>query len=86
MNRNEIEEWVINWVVKNSAVSEVDMKNKMDENIFNAGIMDSLKFVFFVSEAEAAFQIKFSQEDFDFTQGKFNTANGLCDIIEGHLK
>ena len=86
MNRNEIEIWVIGWFVKNSAVSEADIKNKMDENIFNTGVMDSLKFVFFVTEAELNFQIKFSQEDFDFTQGKFTTIRGLCDLIEGHLK
>ena len=86
MNRNEIEIWVIGWFVKNSAVSEADIKNKMDENIFNTGVMDSLKFVFFVTEAESNFQIKFSQEDFDFTQGKFTTIRGLCDLIEGHLK
>ena len=86
MSRSEIEKWMFAWFVKNSAVREDDIKEKINENIFNAGIMDSLKFVFFVSEAEARFGIKFSQDDFDFTSGKFTTIHGLCDIIEGHMR
>ena len=86
MNRNDIEKWVIDWFVRNSSLKEDEIKEKMSENIFNAGIMDSLKFIFFVSEAESNFQIKFSQEDFNFTDGKFTTIKGLCDIVEGHVK
>ena len=86
MSRNEIETWVIDWFVKNSSLREDEIREKMSENIFSAGIMDSLKFVFFISEAENAFQIKFSQDDFNFTDGKFNTIKGLCDIVEGHVK
>lgn len=85
MNTEDIENWVFEWVAANTDLSAEEARARKAENAFAAGILDSMKFIFFVTAAESEFGIRFSQEDFDFTKGRFASLGGLCDLIRGHL-
>lgn len=86
MNKGEIEEWVFDWIAGNTDVTREAAVSLKDANAFSEGILDSMKFIFFVTAAEECFGIHFTQDDFDFTQGRFVSISGLCDLIGEHLK
>lgn len=76
----EIKEWVISWFEKNTIVKKDEVKNVLDENYFERGWMDSLKFIEFITDIEDTFKIQFSNDEFQ--NRMFSTIDGLCKIIE----
>lgn len=74
--------WIINWFLNNTEISNEDLLNKLDENYFELGWIDSLKFIIFITDIEKHFKIKFSNSEFQ--NRHFSTINGLVKIIEGY--
>lgn len=72
--------WLINWFEKNSLTTEINMKNSLEENYFENGWIDSLKFIELITQIEEKFGIQFSNDEFQ--DRKFSTIDGLIKIIE----
>ena len=72
--------WLINWFEKNSLATEINMKNGLEENYFENGWVDSLKFMELITQIEEKFGIRFSNDE--FLDRKFSTIEGLTKIIE----
>ena len=85
MEMKDVEEWVDGWFVENAGLPLSEIGGRRDANLFAEGVMDSMKFISFVTAAEARFGIRFTQDDFDFTQGRFSSIAGICGLIKGHL-
>lgn len=72
--------WLINWFEKNSLSSNANIKNNLEQNYFENGWIDSLKFIELVTQIEEEFCIRFSNDEFQ--SRKFSTIEGLTNIIE----
>jgi len=77
---NTIENWTIEWFIKNTDAEKSEILEKLSENYFLEGWIDSLKFILFISEIEDEFQISFSNDEFQ--NRKFATINGIIEIIK----
>ena len=55
-------------------------KKKINENYFEKGWIDSLKFIDLITQIEEEFSIRFSNDEFQ--DRKFSTIEGLAKIIE----
>ncbi len=85
MEINDAERWVEDWLAENTGLSPSEIADKRNVNLFAEGLMDSMKFISFVTAAEDHFGIRFTQNDFDFTQARFSSIAGICGLIQGHL-
>jgi len=56
------------------------VKKKINENYFEKGWIDSLKFIDLITQIEEEFSIRFSNDEFQ--DRKFSTIEGLAKIIE----
>ena len=75
----EIRNWLSVWFVKNTNISEPEIAECSSKSYFELGLIDSLKFISFLSELEEHFNIQFTNDEFQ--DRKFSTINGLVDII-----
>ena len=73
--------WLIRWFEKNSLSNEINVKDSVNQNYFENGWIDSLKFIDLVTQIEVEFSIRFSNDEFQ--DRKFSTIEGLARIIEG---
>ena len=73
--------WLIRWFEKNSLSNEINVKDSVNQNYFENGWIDSLKFIDLVTQIEEEFSIRFSNDEFQ--DRKFSTIEGLARIIEG---
>ena len=83
--KTEVEQWVSGWLAENTDAGADVAGARADADLFADGVLDSMKFIFFVSAAEAHFGIRFTQSDFDFSSRRFTSFSGLCSLIGGHL-
>jgi acyl carrier protein len=80
MNTNiDTRTWLVDWFVRNVGLSAQDVTAKANENYFDLGWIDSLKFVNFILEIEQEFGVHFSNEDFQ--DRDFGTLEGLLQYI-----
>ena len=73
--------WLIRWFEKNSLSNDINVKDSVNQNYFENGWIDSLKFIDLVTQIEEEFSIRFSNDEFQ--DRKFSTIEGLARIIEG---
>ncbi|MBL77142.1 MAG: hypothetical protein CL763_09690 [Chloroflexi bacterium] len=72
--------WLVRWFEKNSLSSNINVKDSINQNYFENGWIDSLKFIDLVTQIEEEFSIRFSNDEFQ--DRKFSTIEGLARIIE----
>ena len=75
----DIENWLFDWFEKNTSAKKDEISKNLDENYFDNGWLDSLKFIELINDVEQEFQILFSNDEFQ--NRKFATINGLREII-----
>ena len=76
-------EWIINWFIKNSSLTEVQVRENTSANYFEQHWLDSFEFINFVTDLEEQFSISFSNDEFQ--NRNFATIDGLAKIIEEKL-
>lgn len=76
--RTEISLWITQWF-ETSSGENIDI----EENFFEAGLIDSFGVIELIEEIENEFNIKFDQ--IDFQNRDFPTISGLSLIIEDKL-
>ncbi len=74
-----VEEWIIGWLEKNTALLREEIIGELEENYFQKGWIDSFQLINFISEIENAFGMRFSNDDFQ--DRSFSTVKGLASII-----
>ena len=79
----DIKSWLIDWFATHADVDREEIVGKTGKNYFECAWIDSLKFVFFINDIEAHFDVHFSNSEFQ-NRG-FATIDGLAIIIEGKL-
>jgi len=77
---NDIKEWLISWFEKNTDAEREELLKRSHESYFEQGLVDSLKFIEFVTDVESAFKVQFSNDEFH--DRTFSTITGLTKIIE----
>ncbi len=77
------ESWILKWFQDNANVLENEINKDRDENYFMKGLIDSLKFISFISDIENKFNISFSNDEFQ--DRKFATINGIIQILEDKI-
>ena len=75
----DIENWLFDWFEKNTSAKKDEISKNLDENYFDNGWLDSLKFIELINDVEQEFEILFSNDEFQ--NRKFATINGLREII-----
>ena len=75
----DIENWLFDWFEKNTSAKKNEISKNLDENYFDNGWLDSLKFIELINDVEQEFEILFSNDEFQ--NRKFATINGLREII-----
>ena len=80
-----VREWMASWLSENTDLPADGMAGREDDDLFAAGILDSMRFMFLIAAAEERFGIRFSQEEFEFSSNRYSSFSGFCSIIEGHL-
>lgn len=79
-----IKDWIIDWISKNSNISNEILTTKLKENYLEIGWVDSFQFVSFLTDIEEEFKIKFSSEEFQ--NPNFSNIEGLVKLIEEKVK
>ena len=77
----DVENWLFDWFEKNTSAKKDEISKNLDENYFDNGWLDSLKFIELINDVEQEFQILFSNAEFQ--NRKFVTISGLKEIITG---
>ena len=77
----DVENWLFDWFEKNTSAKKDEISKNLDENYFDNGWLDSLKFIELINDVEQEFEILFSNDEFQ--NRKFATINGLREIITG---
>ena len=78
---SNVTKWIVDWFVTECSIEESKITENLDNNYFEAGFIDSFKFITMVADAEDKFGIEFSNDQFE--DRSFSTINGLAKIIEG---
>ncbi len=81
--KDEIRTWLSAWFVKNTSISEKEIGACSSRSYFELGLIDSLKFISFISDLEGHFSIQFSNEEFQ--DRKFSTIDGLVEILHSKV-
>jgi acyl carrier protein len=77
--KDEIRGWLSSWFLKNTNIAEGEIEECSSKSYFELGLIDSLKFISFISDLEGHFDIQFSNDEFQ--DRDFSTMNGLVDIV-----
>ena len=75
VTKNEIEDWIINWLKKMDPNVEVNKKS----NFHTDGLLDSFRVLELVHELESCFCFRFTDDD--FKHPSFRTINGMIELI-----
>lgn len=75
-----IQEWVIEWFIKEAKVERQALEKNLHTGYLEAGYIDSMEFIALISDVEEKFGIQFNDED--FMDEKILTIAGLIDRIE----
>tara|TARA_Y100000768_G_C23630894_1_gene519482 strand:- start:330 stop:569 length:240 start_codon:yes stop_codon:yes gene_type:complete len=78
IGRNEIALWIVKWFE-----SYHEQSLEIEENFFEAGLIDSFGVIELIEDIENEFNITFDQ--IDFQNRDFPTVAGLSEIIEKKL-
>jgi len=73
----QIKDWLINWFKENTDLNIEDINP--NDNYLEKEWIDSLKFIWLITEIEEHFQIEFSNDDFE--DRNFSTIKGLTQRI-----
>jgi acyl carrier protein len=85
VNRStDVSDWLMRWFEANTPATRQELDDFPDANYFEKRWMDSLKFVVFIMDVEAHFNISFSNEEFQ--NRDFSTIDGLKKIIINHTE
>jgi len=79
MSESNIKDWIIDWFSKNSNLEKSQIEQNTNENYLLKGWIDSLKFIQLITQIEEAFNITFSNDEFQ--QREFSTIQGITQII-----
>ena len=79
VSREETKEWIVKWFETHAAAPVGTIAKSTSENYFEKGWIDSLSFISFIAEIEEAFDVQFSNEEFQ--NRAFATIDGLANII-----
>lgn len=74
-----VEEWMINWFVSYSKMTEKQVQENMNKNYVEEGLVDSFGFIQLMSDIENEFRVEFSDDDFE--KGDILILNDLIEII-----
>ncbi len=77
---NNVTKWIVDWFVNECGIEESQINENLDRNYFEAGFIDSFKFISLVGDVEDRFGIEFSNDQFE--DRSFSSINGLAKIIE----
>lgn len=72
--------WILDWFAANSGVSHAEIAQGASQSYFEQGWIDSLTFIRFITELEAAHDIRFKNEDFQ--DRAFSTLDGLAAMVD----
>ena len=75
-----IRDFIINWFVDHGTLSGEQLKECMDENYFEAGIIDSFDFLSLLGACEESLGLTFQDED--FSDDAIFTINGMIGLME----
>lgn len=75
----ETKDWVLNWFVENTDITEEEITENLNSNYFQEGWIDSFKFMNMIGDVEDEFDIEFENEEFQ--DREFATFNGLIKTI-----
>lgn len=76
---SQAQEWILNWFEYNTYVSKQELIEKINENYFNAGFLDSFGFISFITAIEEYFNVTFDSTQLQ--QPQFSSIYGLSEII-----
>lgn len=79
-----INDYLIQWFCKETGLKFETISDKVEENFFELGWVDSLLFINFICDVEQNFNIEFNNEDFQ--DRAFSTINGLSEIVERKIR
>ena len=74
-------EWIIQWFLANANADEKTLRESVEENYFDKGLIDSFTFISLIADIEETFSIEFDNDQ--FIDRKFATVAGLTDIVDG---
>lgn len=81
---DNIKMWITEWFKNNVGIKEEDIVAGISENYFDAGWIDSFKFISFIQDIEQNYEIRFNNDEF---QNKtFTTIKGLSSLIKEKIK
>jgi len=83
MVQNDVYEWLVNWFVQKTGLTTDAIILQNNASYFEEGWIDSFGFVRLILEIEAAFKIKFLNDEFQRVE--FSTLVGLTKIIKEKL-
>lgn len=83
MMDSRVQEWLINWFVKNAEADREELYKNISENYFQLGYIDSFEFINLIGDIENQFNIEFENDQFE--DRSFSTIKGMTTIIEGVL-
>ncbi len=75
-----IRDFIIDWFVEHGTLSGEQIKESMDENYLEAGMIDSFGFLGLIGACEENFGITF--QDDDFADDAIFTINGMIRLME----
>lgn len=77
---NDVKEWIINWFVNNTNVSNEELVQHLNDSYFDLGYIDSFQFISFIGDIEDELGVQFDNDQFE--DRSFSTIEGLSRIIE----
>jgi len=79
MQRDIIQNWLIDYFVRTNKIDKEEILGLIDEDYLELGYIDSMGLMVFVVEIESHFQIRFEAEHFQ--DKKFTNISGLSEMI-----
>ncbi len=73
-------QWIVDWFIQNTHATQEDILAHLDDNYFEAGWMDSLKFIGFLTALEDNFNVEFDNSAFQ--DRAFSSISGLAKMID----
>ncbi len=74
----DMQQWVINWFMEHTGLTEEEIKNNMEVNYFNKEYIDSFEFIELIADIE---DLGIELDNEQFEDRKFATIKGLIEIL-----